>query len=136
MSEFLYNKKIDIIEDGLEKLLYHLRKWRQFHSGVSPDERDYVFFKDGGVGCSNNIIKLSDIIDSGKFLIEIKYIFSQSGEWSFGAYSPNNNQIVHPVMLYDRRKFKYTRGLRTPFIMPLIHQLKDAYIESRNKLSR
>ena len=131
MNEEIHNKRLDIIEEGLEKRLEYLRKWRQFHSTLESTERDYAFFKSENSGLKTTIIKLSDMANSDDFITKIKNIFRQTGEWSFGAYSPDDNKIMHPVMLYDRRDLDYANDLRTPFIMPLIHQLKDAYLESR-----
>ena len=131
MNEEIHNKRLDIIEEGLEKRLEHLKKWRQYHSTLDPAERDYAFFKCENSELQITIIKLSDMANSDDFTTEIKNIFRLSGEWSFGAYSPDDNKIVHPVMFYDRRHLDYASDLRTPFIMPLIHQLKDAYLESR-----
>ena len=54
------------------------------------------------------------------------------GKIAEGYDSPDDNKIVHPVMIYDRRHLDYASDLRTPFIMPLIHQLKDAHIASQN----
>ena len=132
MNEEIHNKRLDIIEEGLEKRLEHLKKWRQFHSTLNPAKRDYAFFNSGKSELQITTIKLSDMANSGDFTTEIKNIFRLSGQWSFGAYSPDDNKIVHPVMFYERRHLDYASDLRTPFIMPLIHQLKDAYIESRN----
>ena len=131
MNEEIYDKRLEIIEEGLEKRLVHLKKWRQFHSTLDPAQRDYAFFKRENSGLQTTIIKLSNMADSDDFISAIKNIFHQTGEWSFGAYSPEDNSIIHPVMLYDRRDLDYANNLRTPFIMPLIHQLKDAYLESR-----
>ena len=131
MNEEIYNKRLDIIEEGLEKRLEHLKKWRQFHSTLDTADRDYAFVKREKSGLPIATIKLSDMANSGDFKTEIKTIFRLPGEWSFGAYSPDDKEIVHPVMFYDRRHLDYESDLRTPFIMPLIHQLKDAYLESQ-----
>ena len=131
MNEEIHNKRLDIIEEGLEKRLEHLRKWRQFHLTLEVAERDYAFLKSENSGLQTTIIKLSDMANSYDFIAEIKNIFRQTGEWSFGAYSPNDNTIVHPVKFYERRHLDYASDLRTPFIMPLIHQLKDAHIASQ-----
>ena len=131
MNEEIHNKRLDIIEEGLEKRLEHLRKWRQFHLTLEVAERDYAFLKSENSGLQTTIIKLSDMANSYDFIAEIKNIFRQTSEWSFGAYSPVDKKVIDPVLLYDRRNLHYANDLRTPFIMPLIHQLKDAYLESQ-----
>ncbi len=135
MNEEIHNKRLNIIEEGLEKRLEHLRKWRQYHLTLEATERDYAFFKSENSGLQTTIIKLSDMANSGNFITEIKNIFRQTNEWYFGAYSPDENKLIHPVLLYDRKNLDYANDLRTPFLMPLIHQLKDAYLESQKLYS-